>query len=76
MELTEEQKRAIWEKGVVDEKYPSDKIRKDVCGAFIRYVDFGNRDSIFGWEVDHIYPASKLKEGDDVDNPVNLRPFH
>lgn len=76
MELTEEQKRAIWERGVIDDKYPSEKIRKDACGAFIRYSDFGNRDSIFGWEVDHIYPASKLKEGDDVDNPANLRPFH
>lgn len=76
MELTEEIRRAIWEKGVIDDKYPSEKIRKDACGAFIRYGDFGNRDSIFGWEVDHIYPASKLKEGDDVDNPANLRPFH
>ena len=76
MELTEELKRAIWEKGIEDEKYPSDKIRKDACGAFIRYADYGNRDSIFGWEIDHIYPASKLKTSDDVDNPLNLRPFH
>lgn len=60
MELTEEQKRTIWERGVIDDKYPSEKIRKDGCGAFICYGDFGNRDSIFGWEVDHIYPASKL----------------
>ena len=76
MELTEEIRRAIWEKGVIDDKYPSEKVRKDACGAFIRYDDFGNRDSIFGWEVDHIYPASKLKECDDVDNMANLRPFH
>ena len=76
MELTEELKRIIWEKGIEDVKYPSDKIRKDACGAFIRYADYGNRDSIFGWEIDHIYPASKLKESDDVDNPLNLRPFH
>lgn len=76
MNLTEEQKRAVWEKGIEDDKYPSDQVRKDACGAFIRYSDFGDRDSIFGWEVDHIYPASKLKEGDDVDNPANLRPLH
>ena len=76
MELTEDLKRAIWEKGIEDDKYPSDKIRKDACGAFIRYADYGNRDSIFGWEIDHIYPASKLKGNDDVDNLLNLRPFH
>lgn len=51
MELTEEQKRTIWERGVIDDKYPSEKIRKDGCGAFICYGDFGNRDSIFGWRL-------------------------
>lgn len=76
MELTEELKRTIWEKGIEDDKYPSDKVRKDACGAFIRYADYGNRDSIFGWEIDHIYPASKLTRGEDVDNIANLRPFH
>lgn len=76
MELTENQKRTIWEEGTIDDKYPSDQVRKDACGAFIRYSDFGDRDSVFGWEVDHIYPASRLKADDDVDNFANLRPLH
>ena len=45
------------------------------------YDDFGDRESLFGWEIDHIYPASKLKERTDVspeeiDNIDNLRPLH
>ncbi len=81
MELTEEIKREIWNKGIVDDKYPSEKVRKDACGAFILYEDFGDRNSIFGWEIDHIYPASKLKQKQDVsaeqiDNLRNLRPLN
>lgn len=81
MELTEDLKREIWEKGIEDDKYPSDRVRKDACGAYIRYADYGNRDSIFGWEIDHIYPASKLKDRVDIaaeliDDIRNLRPFH
>ena len=81
MELTEELKRAIWEKGVVDDKYPSERVRKDACGAFMLYEDFGDRNSIFGWEIDHIYPASKLKQrngitAEQIDDIRNLRPLN
>ncbi len=81
MEITEELKQAIWNKGVVDEKYPSERVRKDACGAFMLYEDFGDRNSIFGWEIDHIYPASKLKLRNDitaeqVDDMKNLRPLN
>lgn len=81
MELTEELKKAIWDKGVVDDKYPSERVRKDACGAFMLYDDFGDRNSIFGWEIDHIYPASKLKSRSDIsdeliDNIRNLRPLN
>ena len=81
MELTEELKKRIWNKGIEDEKYPSERVRKDACGAYMFYDDFGDRESLFGWEIDHIYPASKLKERTDVspeeiDNIDNLRPLH
>lgn len=80
MEITEELKREIWEKGIVDEKYPSDRVRKDACGAFMVYERFGDRDSIFGWEFDHIYPASLLRSKgvceDLIDSPINLRPLN
>lgn len=59
----------------------TDRVRKDACGAFILYEDFGDRNSAFGWEIDHIYPASKLKEREDVtdeqiDDMRNLRPLN
>lgn len=80
MELTEEKKKEIWNKGVVDDKYPSERVRKDACGAFILYDEFGNRNSIFGWEIDHIYPASILHEKDvpeeQIDSILNLRPIN
>jgi len=81
MEITEELKRAIWNKGVVDDKYPSEQVRKDACGAFILYEDFGDRNSVFGWEIDHIYPASKLKlradiSAEQIDDLRNLRPLN
>lgn len=80
MEITEQFKREIWQKGIIVDKYPSDKVRKDACGAFIRYEDFGDRNSIFGWEIDHIYPASKLKQKgvsvDNIDDIINLRPIN
>lgn len=81
MEISEELKRRVWSKGIIDERYPSDEVRKDACGAFILYEKFGDRNSIFGWEIDHIYPASELqgKEGiteDLIDNIINLRPLN
>lgn len=81
MEITEELKRAVWKKGVVDDKYPSDKVRKDSCGALIYYEDFGDRDSMFGWEIDHIFPKVELCKkkdisDDQIDNIINLRPLN
>lgn len=80
MIITEELKRLVWNKGIVDDKYPSDVVRKDACGAFILYDDFGNRNSIFGWEIDHIYPASELRDKKfteaQINNIINLRPLN
>ena len=80
MVITKELKLKVWEKGIIDDRYPSNKVRKDACGAFILYDAFGDRNSIFGWEIDHIYPVSKLKEkgclGEQIDNIINLRPLN
>ena len=44
------------------------------------YSDFNNRDSLFGWEIDHIYPISLLRMSnipeDLWDNPLNIRALH
>lgn len=80
MFITEELKLKVWEKGIVVDKYPSNRVRKDACGAFILFEDFGNRNSIFGWEIDHIIPVSELKNKNipdaKIDHIYNLRPLN
>ena len=80
MVLTDQLIRDIWNKGIVDDKYPSDVVRKDACGAFIMFDKFGDRGSLFGWEIDHIYPASELQDigvsSDLIDDIRNLRPLN
>lgn len=41
--------------------------RKDVAGAYMKWQDYGNCDSDYGWEIDHIIPVS-AGGGDDLDN--------
>lgn len=43
--------------------------RKDICGAIIARAAYGNTNSNFGWEIDHIIP-------NDNDNLSNLQPLH
>ena len=68
---TEEQKRNIWEKGRAVDNYNPQMFRKDACGAWIMWDKFGDQDSIYGWEIDHILPQSL--GGPDI--PDNMRPL-
>ena len=80
MGLTEELIQLVWEKGLKVEEYDPNRVRKDACGAWMIKEDYGDRNSVFGWEVDHIYPKSKLEElgvpEDNIDNILNLRPLN
>ena len=69
MEWTHEQKSAVWNKADTVANNDPKVYRKDQCGAWIRWADYGDRKSEYGWEVDHITPQSQ--GGSDA--PSNLR---
>ncbi len=60
--------RSVWQKGQIVAGYDATEYRKDDCGAWMRFSDYGNRDSWLGWEIDHIDPTGS-------DNLSNLRPL-
>ena len=70
MNFTSETILKVWQKAAVDEYNVPNDYRKDECGAWIERAQYGNHDSAYGWEIDHINPAS------DMDNLSNLRPLH
>lgn len=78
MAFTNEQIQQVWEKGRKIDQYDPEKYRQDPCGAWICREKYGNTDSAFGWEIDHVFPRSMIKmEGTiDPDDLVNLRPMN
>ena len=57
MTLLEDLKRACWSRTTPVSGQPSAwEFRKDCMGNMVRYADFGNRHSPFGWEIDYIIP--------------------
>jgi len=69
--FSEDTIQAVWNKGQAVSGYDSAKYRKDQCGAWIFRDKHGDRDSKYGWEIDHITPES---EGGS-DSLYNLRPL-
>ena len=67
----------LWGRAFPVDGYDQDKYRHDACGAWIEKGKYGDRTSPYGWEIDHIYPQSLLKERkveqDEIDNRSNLR---
>ncbi|CQE14508.1 Uncharacterised protein [Yersinia intermedia] len=68
---TEQQIQEVWEKGTIASNNDKNKFRKDQCGAWMSRDKYGNRDSVYGWEIDHIQTVSK----DGTDAMSNLRPL-
>ena len=61
--------KAVWSKGKEIPGYDSSVWRKDSeCNAWIKRGEYGNRDSKYGWEIDHINPNGS-------DNLLNLQPL-
>lgn len=68
MGFSEEKVQKVWEKGRIVSNDYANEWRKDQCDAWIKRTRYGDRDSLYGWEIDHISP-----EGGD--NLSNLRPL-
>jgi hypothetical protein len=57
--MLEDLKRAAWARTSPVSGQPSAwEFRKDCLGNLVRYSDFGNRHSPFGWELDYIVARS------------------
>ncbi|WP_295432435.1 hypothetical protein [uncultured Prevotella sp.] len=78
--ITKELIEKVWKKGRSITGYDDNVIRQDACGAWMRFDKYGDRTNVFGWEIDHIYPKSKLRErnvpDDEIDCIDNLRPLN
>ncbi len=75
--LGEERKRAAWSRCralTVWEKIPLGygDFRVDDYGNIIRWEDYGNTNSEYGWEIDHIHPSAL----GGSDRYANLRALH
>jgi hypothetical protein len=67
MTVSEALLQKVWEKGNAA-NFDPEIWRKDQCGAWISRIRHGDRNSDYGWEIDHINP-------DGGDDPSNLRPL-
>ena len=62
----------VWEKGKLSHGLNPDLWRQDDFGNLIYRYSYGDRQSEFGWEEDHIV----LKSHGGSDEVSNLRPLH
>ena len=78
--IDEEKRKKLWELMPTAEGKDCAKFRLDSCGALMEWDRYGDRQSDFGWEIDHVVPKSLLTERgateNEIDDEDNLRPMH
>lgn len=71
MSYSQQQLLAIWQKAYPILNREPNLCRNDMYGNEIHWLQYGNRDSPFGWEVHHYTPVT-LGGGNDFGNLVPL----
>lgn len=49
----------VWRKAKIMPNNDPNIFRKDTCGAWIKRNEYGNTNSKYGWEIDHIIPVAQ-----------------
>lgn len=62
----------VWRKGIIVANYSPDVWRLDRGGIMMNFFEHGNKNSQYGWEIDHINPVSNGGK----DNLENLQPLN
>lgn len=71
-DFTPTEKKLVWDRAHRINGVDPDTMRQDYAGAWIRFEDYGNRNSQYGWEIDHLKPLS-IGGAEDSSNYLPLQ---